>query len=98
MRRARSGNLTALLVVISLLEFLINRLAGRLFFPRPALTSGGAGSCSGPGAATRTCAVSTPLLVVIRQRRAPASQSAPVTSWPKLMPSRTPHLRHRATR
>jgi hypothetical protein len=44
MRRARSGNLTALLVVVSLLEFLINRLAGRLFFPRPALTSGGSGS------------------------------------------------------
>jgi len=44
MRRARTGNLTALLVVISLLEFVINRLAGRLFFARPALTSGGAGS------------------------------------------------------
>ena len=44
MRRARSGNLTALLVVVSLLEFVINRLAGRLFFPRPALTSGGSGS------------------------------------------------------
>ena len=44
MRRARSGNLTALLVAVSLLEFLVNRLAGRLFFPRPALTSGGSGS------------------------------------------------------
>jgi hypothetical protein len=41
MRRARSGNLTALLVVVSILEFVVNRLAGRLFFPRPALTSGG---------------------------------------------------------
>jgi hypothetical protein len=39
MRRARSGNLTALLVVVSALEFIVNRLAGRLFFPRPALTS-----------------------------------------------------------
>ena len=44
MRRARSGNLTALLVVVAVLEFVINRLAGRLFFPRPALTSGGSGS------------------------------------------------------
>ena len=42
-RRARSGNLTALLVVVSVLEFLVNRLAARLFFPRPALTSGGGG-------------------------------------------------------
>jgi hypothetical protein len=44
MRRARSGNLTALLVVVSVLEFVVNRLAGRLFFPRPALTSGAYGS------------------------------------------------------
>jgi hypothetical protein len=44
MRRARSGNLTALLVVVSALEFIVNRLAGRLFFPRPALSSGGSGS------------------------------------------------------
>jgi hypothetical protein len=44
MRRARSGNLTALLVAVSVLEFLVNRLAGRLFFPRPALISSGAGS------------------------------------------------------
>ena len=44
MRRARSGNLTALLVVVSVLEFIVNRLAGRLFFPRPALTSGASGS------------------------------------------------------
>jgi len=44
MRRARSGNLTALLVVVSALEFIINRLAGRLFFPRPALSSSGSGS------------------------------------------------------
>jgi hypothetical protein len=44
MRRARSGNLTALLVVVSVLEFVVNRLAARLFFPRPALTSGGSGS------------------------------------------------------
>ena len=44
MRRARSGNLTALLVVVSVLEFIVNRLAGRLFFPRPALSSGGSGS------------------------------------------------------
>jgi hypothetical protein len=40
MRRDRSGNLTALLVVVSALEFIVNRLAGRLFFPRPALSSG----------------------------------------------------------
>ena len=44
MRRARSGNLTALLVVVSALEFVVNRLAGRLFFPRPALSSSGSGS------------------------------------------------------
>ena len=41
MRRARSGNLTALLVAVAVLEFFVNRLAGRLFFPRPALTPGG---------------------------------------------------------
>jgi hypothetical protein len=40
MRRARTGNLTALLVAVAVLEFIVNRLAGRLFFPRPALTSG----------------------------------------------------------
>src|SRR5205085_95885 len=44
MRRARTGNLTALLVVVSVLEFVVNRLAGRLFFPRPAVMSGGSGS------------------------------------------------------
>ena len=44
MRRARTGNLTALLVAVAVLEFLVNRLAGRLFFPRPALTSAGSGS------------------------------------------------------
>jgi len=44
MRRARSGNLTALLVAVAVLEFLVNRLAGRLFFPRPALTSASSGS------------------------------------------------------
>jgi hypothetical protein len=33
--------LTALLVAVAVLEFIVNRLAGRLFFPRPALTSGG---------------------------------------------------------
>src|SRR5262245_59811514 len=42
-RRARTGNLTAALVVIAVLEFVVNRLAGRLFFPRPAF-SAGAGS------------------------------------------------------
>ena len=41
MRRARSGNLTALLVAVAVLEFFVNRLAGRLFFPRPTLASGG---------------------------------------------------------
>jgi hypothetical protein len=41
MRRARSGNLTALLVAVAVLEFVVNRLAGRLFFPRPALMAGG---------------------------------------------------------
>src|SRR5262245_3738207 len=41
MRRARSGNLTALLVSVAVLEFVVNRLAGRLFFPRPALMAGG---------------------------------------------------------
>jgi len=40
MRRARSGNLTALLVAVAVLEFFINRLAGRLFFPRPTLATG----------------------------------------------------------
>src|SRR3954454_15339454 len=40
-RRARSGNLTALLVAVSVLEFIVNRLAGRLFFPRSAVSSGG---------------------------------------------------------
>jgi hypothetical protein len=44
MRRARSGNLTAWLVFVSLLEFIVNRLAGRLFFPRPALMTGSYGS------------------------------------------------------
>ena len=41
MRRARSGNLTVLLVAVAVLEFVVNRLAGRLFFPRPALMAGG---------------------------------------------------------
>jgi hypothetical protein len=41
MRRARSGNLTAMLVAVAVLEFVVNRLAGRLFFPRPALLAGG---------------------------------------------------------
>jgi Ca2+/Na+ antiporter len=44
MRRLRSGNLTQLLVVVSILEFVVNRLAARLFFPRPALASGGSGA------------------------------------------------------
>src|SRR5262245_5048513 len=44
MRRARSGNLTAWLVFVSLMEFAVNRLASRLFFPRPATTTGGYGS------------------------------------------------------
>jgi hypothetical protein len=44
MRRARTGNLTALLVAVAVLEFLVNRLAARLFFPRPALTSASSGS------------------------------------------------------
>src|SRR6187399_3178051 len=44
MRRARSGNLTAMLVAVAVLEFVVNRLAGRLFFPRPALISAGSGS------------------------------------------------------
>ena len=44
MRRARSGNLTAWLVFVSVLEFMVNRLAGRLFFPRPALMTGSYGS------------------------------------------------------
>lgn len=40
-RRARSGNLTALLVAVAVMEFFVNRLAGRLFFPRPTLATGG---------------------------------------------------------
>src|SRR5262245_53083549 len=40
-RRARTGNLTAWLVFVAVLEFAVNRLAGRLFFPRPALIAGG---------------------------------------------------------
>jgi hypothetical protein len=37
----RTGNLTILLVGVAGLEFVVNRLAGRLFFPRPALMAGG---------------------------------------------------------
>ncbi len=57
MRRARSGNLTALLVVVSALEFIVNRLAGRLFFPRPAVSSGVSGSY-----ATHVLSVAGPFL------------------------------------
>jgi hypothetical protein len=39
--RARAGNLTAALVVVALLELWLNRLAGRLFFPRATLSLGG---------------------------------------------------------
>jgi hypothetical protein len=39
--RARAGNLTAALLVVALLELWLNRLAGRLFFPRATLSLGG---------------------------------------------------------
>ncbi len=39
--RARTGNLTAALVAVALLELSLNRLAGRLFFPRATLSLGG---------------------------------------------------------
>jgi hypothetical protein len=39
--RARTGNLTAALVAVAVLELGINRLAGRLFFPRSTLSPGG---------------------------------------------------------
>jgi hypothetical protein len=38
---ARAGNLTAALVVVALLELALNRLGGRLFFPRASLSMGG---------------------------------------------------------
>lgn len=38
---ARAGNLTAALVVVGLLELALNRLGGRLFFPRATLSLGG---------------------------------------------------------
>ncbi len=41
MLRARSLNLTAALLAVALLELLVNRLGGRLFFPRSALSGGG---------------------------------------------------------
>ena len=37
----RAGNLTAALVVVGLLELALNRLGGRLFFPRATLSLGG---------------------------------------------------------
>lgn len=39
--RARTGNLTAALVAVAVLELGLNRLAGRLFFPRATLSMGG---------------------------------------------------------
>ena len=39
--RARAGNLTAALLVVALVELWLNRLAGRLFFPRATLSLGG---------------------------------------------------------
>ena len=39
--RVRAGNLTAALLVVALLELWLNRLAGRLFFPRATLSLGG---------------------------------------------------------
>src|ERR1700722_12881337 len=38
---ARTGNLTAALVAVAALELGLNRLAGRLFFPRATLSLGG---------------------------------------------------------
>jgi hypothetical protein len=40
---ARAGNLTAALVVVAFLELALNRLGGRLFFPRAGLGMGGPG-------------------------------------------------------
>jgi hypothetical protein len=41
MARARSVNLTAALVAVAVLELCINRVGGRLFFPRATLAAGG---------------------------------------------------------
>ena len=46
-RRARAGNLTAALVVVSLLELLVNRLANRLFLPRSTISGVGGSSSLG---------------------------------------------------
>jgi hypothetical protein len=46
-RRARSVNLTAALVAVAALELCINRVGGRLFFPRATLAAGGSGSHTG---------------------------------------------------
>jgi len=48
---ARAGNLTAALVVVGLLELALNRLGGRLFFPRATLSMGGGSAASGAIAA-----------------------------------------------
>ncbi len=48
---ARAGNLTAALVVVALLELALNRLGGRLFFPRATLSLGGGSRASGALAA-----------------------------------------------
>ena len=43
---ARTGNLTAALVAVAALELGLNRLAGRLFFPRATLSLGGGSSAA----------------------------------------------------
>jgi hypothetical protein len=48
---ARAGNLTAALLVVGLLELALNRLGGRLFFPRATLSLGGGSRASGAVAA-----------------------------------------------
>jgi hypothetical protein len=42
--RARAGNLTAALVAVALLELALNRLAGKLFLPRPSISGADGGS------------------------------------------------------
>jgi hypothetical protein len=45
--RVRTGNLTAALVAVGLLELFLNRVAGRLFVPRATGLGGGSGSAAG---------------------------------------------------
>ena len=67
---ARAGNLTAALVVVGLLELALNRLGGRLFFPRATLSMGGGSAASGAIAATPVrCDVSSESSIGARRDR-----------------------------